>query len=578
MSSITTALNRIGAPLQPRELGLSTRATTVTTEQPARAYSYKRFSTPAQAEGDSLRRQTAMAKAWADRRGVQLDTELNLTDEGLSAYNGANVDVGNLGAFLKAVNEGTVPEGSWLLVESLDRLSREAPADAMHAMQNIIRAGVTVVDLSDNAGLGREYNLATLRSQDGLMQLMAMLLTFARANQESALKGMRVAEKYAEKRRMLATAAKLEKPYTRRLPAWITWRDDTKEYALIEDRAELLRKIFELTDAGWGQHRIAGWLNAEKVDTWGAGGGKAKYWHRTYIRKLLSNPAAIGVFVPHKMTPRVNGGGKKQRTPLDAIPDLYPAAIGREVFERIASRLQTTGARGKNARKPARSIFAGMIKCRHCEGTVTRVSKGRRGYLVCSTANAKAGTCRYESVPYEEAAGELRRTIEHTIEQAPRGKNTAEIEREIEALQAQLGDTTTDIQGLLRARIEDKSAAAQRALREAEEKYEATADTLRELRGRRDALASANVTARLAAVQAALTAEPMDTEAANKALRTAVRKMSMQAAEGTLEIHWHHADEPQEVQFVTSRVQSPFEVIEGGYSPKRQRRSKKKAQ
>jgi hypothetical protein len=32
-----------------------------------KAYSYKRFSTPAQADGDSLRRQTVMAQAWADR-------------------------------------------------------------------------------------------------------------------------------------------------------------------------------------------------------------------------------------------------------------------------------------------------------------------------------------------------------------------------------------------------------------------------------------------------------------------------------------------------------------------------------
>jgi hypothetical protein len=178
-------------------------------------------------------------------------------------------------------------------------------------------------------------------------------------------------------------------------------------------------------------------------------------------------------------------------------------------------------------------------------------------------------------VPYEEAADELRRTIDYTIEQAPRGKNTAEIEREIDGLQAYLDATVTDIQELLRARIEDKSAAAQRALREAEEKYETIADTLRDRRDRRDALASANVTARLTAVREALTAEPMDTEGANKALRAAVRRMVMGLAEGTLEIHWHHADEPQEVRFVTSRMQSPFEAVEGGYSPKRQRRSKR---
>src|SRR3954451_1430087 len=99
-------------------------------KQQPKAYSYKRFSTPAQAEGDSLRRQTAMAQAWADRVGVPLDTELKLTDEGLSAYTGANQDVGALGAFLDAVREGSVPQGSWLLVENLDRLSREPVWDA----------------------------------------------------------------------------------------------------------------------------------------------------------------------------------------------------------------------------------------------------------------------------------------------------------------------------------------------------------------------------------------------------------------------------------------------------------------
>jgi hypothetical protein len=104
------------------------------------------------------------------------------------------------------------------------------------------------------------------------------------------------------------------------------------------------------------------------------------------------------------------------------------------------------------------------------------------------------------------------------------------------------------------------------------------ADNLRTLRDRRDTLTSANVTARLAAVQAALTADPMDTEAANRALRAAVRKMTMHPAEGTLDIYWGHADEPQEVRFVTSRLQSPFEAVEGGYAPKRQRRGNKRGQ
>ena len=147
-----------------RIINASAPETPATDAQPQpKAYSYRRFSTPEQAEGDSLRRQIAAAKAWADRKGVTLDTELNLTDPGISAYTGANRDVGALGAFLTAVREGTVPRNSWLLVESLDRISREPAIDASFTMQDIVRAGITVVDLSDNA---REYNLETLRSDN----------------------------------------------------------------------------------------------------------------------------------------------------------------------------------------------------------------------------------------------------------------------------------------------------------------------------------------------------------------------------------------------------------------------------
>jgi DNA invertase Pin-like site-specific DNA recombinase len=541
---------------------ITTARTHMDTERQPKAYSYKRFSTPAQEHGDSLRRQTEMAEAWAARAGVPLDTELNLTDKGVSAYTGANMDVGNLGAFLRAVDDGTVPKGSWLLVENLDRLSREPVFDAQYMMQGIIRAGVTVVDLSDN---GREYNTDTLRSQDGLMQLIAMLLAFARGNQESEQKARRVGEAYAHKRTVFASNQRLTKPYTKRLPAWITWDDSICDYALIEERADLLRWMFEMADDGLGVHSIAAHLNEAKEETWGAGGWKAAYWHRSYIRKLLTNKAAIGIFTPHTVR-KVDGKRTKERKPQAQITHRFPAAVDRELFERVNARFSTTAARGKNTKVPVRSIFAGVLKCEHCGKTVTRVGKGTYVYLVCAAAHAKAGTCRYESVPYDEAEAEVRRLIEDIVEEAPRGKNTADIEREIDGLQAYLDETATDIKELLRARIEDKSAAAQRALREAEEKYATIADTLRDRRDHRDTLTSTNVKTRLDALEKAFTADAMDTETANKVLRAAVRKIVMKPAEGTLDIYWHHADEPQEVRFVTRRLQSPFEAVEG-YSP-----------
>ena len=51
------------------------------------AYSYLRFSSPQQATGDSIRRQTQSREAWlAAHPGVRLDTALVMTDAGRSAF------------------------------------------------------------------------------------------------------------------------------------------------------------------------------------------------------------------------------------------------------------------------------------------------------------------------------------------------------------------------------------------------------------------------------------------------------------------------------------------------------------
>ena len=179
----------------------------------------------------------------------------------------------------------------------MDRVSRQVVRKAARTIEDIVDAGITLVDLSDGA---REYSAAALDSDPTLFLMMA--LRFMRANEESALKGSRVALAYRSKRTSFAGSQALDKPYTRRLPAWMRWNDKRNEYEIISDRGALVREMFELTDAGWGQHRIARMLNERGVETWGAGGWKAMYWHRSYVRKILSNRATIGVFTPHLST------------------------------------------------------------------------------------------------------------------------------------------------------------------------------------------------------------------------------------------------------------------------------------
>src|SRR5262245_58121687 len=109
-----------------------------------RAYSYIRWSTPDQGKGDSLDRQMEAARAYAARHELELDETLDITDPGVSAHYGKNIEAGKLRAFLEAVRDGIVPRGSYLLVESLDRISRQTVRRAVRTMEEIVEAGITL--------------------------------------------------------------------------------------------------------------------------------------------------------------------------------------------------------------------------------------------------------------------------------------------------------------------------------------------------------------------------------------------------------------------------------------------------
>src|SRR5262249_17292109 len=152
----------------------------------AKAYSYLRFSTPEQMRGDSFRRQTQLAQDYAQRHGLELDTELTLNDLGVSAFRGRNARTGALGAFLQAMDADMVPEGSLLLVESPDRVTRQDPWDALPLFQRIINGGITIVTLQD----GKTYSREEMRANP--IRILESLFVMIRANEESATKSRRL--------------------------------------------------------------------------------------------------------------------------------------------------------------------------------------------------------------------------------------------------------------------------------------------------------------------------------------------------------------------------------------------------
>jgi DNA invertase Pin-like site-specific DNA recombinase len=147
-----------------------------------RAYSYIRFSTPKQQWGDSRRRQLKKTRDYADKKGFDLDESLTLEDLGLSAYHGVHVEKGALGVFLEAVRDGKVPRGAFLIVENLDRLSRQKPRLAMRNFLDLIDAGITIITLTNE----KEHSAKSV--DDDPDSLASSLGEMIRAHRESERK------------------------------------------------------------------------------------------------------------------------------------------------------------------------------------------------------------------------------------------------------------------------------------------------------------------------------------------------------------------------------------------------------
>jgi DNA invertase Pin-like site-specific DNA recombinase len=514
-------------------------------EQQPKAYSYVRFSTPEQAKGDSLRRQTEQAEAWAKLHGLDLDAEFSFKDLGVSAFKNRNARTGALKGFLDKVEEGAIPKGSYLLVESLDRITREAIIEAQALFLLIIQRGINVVTLLD----GRTYSREIINSNPA--ELIVSIAIMMRGNDESATKSRRLSA-VNERKRKDALDGKL-KLFTRALPAWLAWNEKAQRIVPIPERAKVLCSIFDKADAGWSKHRIARWLNTRGVETWGTGKRKANYWHSSYIQKLLTNPAVIGTFTPHRA--HKESGGLRKRVALDPIEKYFPAAISAAVFDRVSTQAKSRAARGRNADAEPRSIFAGVLKCAHCGGTVTRVSKGDHVYLVCSRANQRAKGCRYLTVPYSNAEAALTENPGAIVAEAPRGYDTAELEEEIEGQDVLVSELMDRCQELLNLTISDKSEAARVSLQAKEAELRIERERLRDLRAQRDTRTSANVLRRLEAVRSALKRKPLNVAETNRALRQAVSRIVLDPERATLTFHWQHAEQlTQEVQFYTRRA------------------------
>lgn len=338
-----------------------------------KAYSYVRWSTDAQTTGDSLRRQQEASAKYAAEHGLELVSDFDLTDAGISAFKGHNAKEGALRTFLDAVNAGKIEAGSYLLVEALDRLSRQDVWTAFSQLSSIVNAGINVVTVSD----GRVYSKES--AANNFADLIIAISVMIRANDESLRKSQRVGEAWSNKR---ANAS--NKKLTEMCPNWMKLSEDRTHFILHDAHVLTVKRIFADCIGGKGVRVITSELNREKVPTY----GRSPHWAESTVKKILGSRAVLGEYQPHR---KIDG----KRVPEgDPIKDYYPQIITEETFHlaQAAMRSRRQGSAGRKGKNYS-NLFSGLVKCAYCGATMRFIDKGPEPkggrYLVC--ANSQNG-------------------------------------------------------------------------------------------------------------------------------------------------------------------------------------------
>jgi DNA invertase Pin-like site-specific DNA recombinase len=337
-----------------------------------RVFSYLRWSTPQQQWGDSERRQAQMAEDWCQRNGCTL-AERQFADSGISAFHGQNQQ-GDLATLLKAMRRGDK-----LLVEDLDRLSRQDWFSAMTFMASILAKGVEIISLRN----GCEITEDTFRHNPGVF--LPAIFTAHLGHDESAKKAYRVKKSWDARK----AALKEGKVMNQNLPSWLRWNRERKQVELIDERAKTVARIFDLYLEFGSIRTVTRKLVAEGVPS--ISKCKQAAWANSYVSQILNNRAVLGDCL-HTDPP---------------TPNIYPAIVTEKKFYAVQERLKAGRCFTERTKSKAANLFTGICRCSQC-GSAMNLNTARRpgnlkAYLTCGAALHDRLDCvrtgmRYEAV------------------------------------------------------------------------------------------------------------------------------------------------------------------------------------
>lgn len=360
---------------------------------------YIRFSTPKQERGASRERQMELCHEFCDRNGWPVREVIE--DLGKSAWSGAHLSTGELGRLGERVRNGEIGPGTVLVVEKLDRLSRQETRMTLRWMEDLCTAGLTIATVDGS----KVYDDANLRAD--LMSVFEILMRSKLAHDESQQKSERILDRIGRNMERARTTGQI---ITAKAPGWLTAKPDRSGFDIVEERAALVRQIYEMAAQGKGAGWIAKELNERGVPAWGKWrkSTSTPTWEIGAVKMILSQPSVEGDYVPG-----FSNTSSRRTKFKEPILGYYPRIVDADLVAKARGQVEARkiGPRkgGRHTRSVA-NLFAGVVLCEECGNRMHLRTSGQphpNRYWKCNFA-ARARGCtqkamfRYE--PFEQAA------------------------------------------------------------------------------------------------------------------------------------------------------------------------------
>ncbi|MGD1448265.1 recombinase family protein [Vibrio harveyi] len=363
-------------------------------------YQYSRISTTEQLKGRGLTRQKSDEIA----HQLSVDYKLpiyakSLVDGGKSAFHGKHLEKGVFGEFIAAIERGEVKKGSILIVESLDRISRQKPNLAQSLMLQIINSGIKIYTSIDN----------TMYSEDDpdlMSKLILSVLKLSLAHEESSKKSIR-----SKSNIRLAAEAFLAGDKSAVIPSgraapWVTVDKKLKPEVVAD-----IKKMIRLRLEGYGYLAIARTLEMR--------------YTADDVKRILSKKSLYGERIV-----RVDNL-------TFTLDDYYPALISKADFLKLQAKSKKIVS--TSTRKTCMLTGIAVLHCKHCGHKMTSryLSSSKLLRLVCETTFIRKGKCDFTINAYltEFLVIHLCADKIWTTE-----INTSEYDEQIAGLQIQLDD------------------------------------------------------------------------------------------------------------------------------------------